>query len=552
MSVLRRNSISYRWPTCYALVGCLLVSLVAWGQAPRQADRRNGRRIVESPQALAKQDQLIQRVLKPELLLRIDPTRSQLFQTKLPVSRIAITDPDVLEVTQYGPREFELIGQKSGETTLTLWFTDAAGAVSVLRYLVEVVPDRGPEDRAEQEFGNLQRRINELFPGSQIQLIPLINKLIVRGQARDAAEATQILAVIRGEVVNQAGDIQTAGYGGYGGSVTDGSVATLPGAEDLPATTVINLLQVPGAQQVMLKVRIAELTRTALRESGVDFTVTEGNFSLSSIFGGASNVSAILDSGDVELFIKAFSSNGHGKVLAEPTLVTLSGHTATFIAGGEFAVPTVVGVDGVSATSTTFRGFGTQLSFTPTVIDKDRIRLEVASSFSTIDTDTTVAGIPGLKTRAVTTTVDLREGQWLAIAGLIQDEQGGSRSRLPGLGDIPLIGAVFGSQKIRRDETELVILVSPELVHPMEGEQVPLILPGMQVTEPTGREFFLHQQIEGQPYCDHRSTVWPAYRHQLHHANRDAIRTARANAKARPAYQQNHEYYLNGPVGFSD
>ena len=546
MFALRRRSISYRWPTCCALIGCLLLSLVAWGQSPRLADRRNGRHFEETQQALDKQAQLIDRVIKPELVLHIDPTRSQLFQTKLPVNRIAITDPTVLEVTQYGPREFELIGQQSGETTLSLWFQDAAGTVSVLRYLVVVVPDRGPEDRVEQEFGKLQRRINELFPDSQIQLIPLIDKLIVRGQARDAAEVTHIMNIIRGEAVNQAGDIQAGSY-----PVSDGPVATLPGADDLPATTVINLLRVPGVQQVMLKVRIAELTRTALREIGIDFEISKGNFSFSSIFSNTANISAILDGGDVELFIKAFSSNGHGKVLAEPTLVTLSGHTATFIAGGEFAVPTTVGVGGVAGTSTSFRGFGTQLSFTPTVIDKDLIRLHVSPSFSTIDAATTVGGIPGLRTRAVSTTVDLREGQWLAIAGLIQDEQGGSRARIPGLGDIPLLGLIFGDQKIKRDETELVILVSPELVHPMEGEQVPLVLPGMQVTEPTGREFFLHQQIEGQPCCDHRSTVWPAYRHQLHHANRDAIRAARAHAKGRPVYQQSHAYYLNGAVGFT-
>ena len=233
-------------------------------------------------------------------------------------------------------------------------------------------------------------------------------------------------------------------------------------------------------------------------------------------------------------------------------MVTLSGHTATFIAGGEFAVPTTVGVEGVAATSTSFKGFGAQLSFTPTVIGKDRIRLHVSPSFSSINSANTVDGIPGLDTRSVSTTVDLREGQWLAIAGLIQDQQEGSRGRIPFLGDIPGFGAAFGSQRVKRDETELVVLVSPQLVHPLQREQVPLILPGMEVTEPTGSAFFLHQQIEGNPRAHHRSTVWPAQRHAIYLAKKAAIREARRAAKCRPSYQQSEQYYIHGPQGFSD
>ncbi|MFT5527296.1 MAG: pilus assembly protein CpaC, partial [Pirellulaceae bacterium] len=231
------------------------------------------------------------------------------------------------------------------------------------------------------------------------------------------------------------------------------------------------------------------------------------------------------------------STNGYGKILAEPNLVTLSGQPATFIAGGEFAVPTAVGIDGVSAATTSFRGFGTQLSFTPTVMDKDKVRLLVAPSFSSINSTNAVGGIPGLNIRAVTTTVDLREGQWLAIAGLIQDEQGGERKRIPFLGDIPIVGAAFGDQSTTRDETELIILVSPELVHPLEPEKAPLLLPGMRVTESTNRDFFLGQKIEGQPDVHYRSTVWTAQKNQMR-ASRNA--------------HQRKSYYICGPQGFSD
>jgi pilus assembly protein CpaC len=250
--------------------------------------------------------------------------------------------------------------------------------------------------------------------------------------------------------------------------------------------------------------------------------------------------------------VKIFNSHAYGKILAEPTLVTLSGHTATFIAGGEFAVPTAVGIDGVAAATTTFRGFGTQLAFTPTVIDKDRIRLTVAPSFSELNTDNAVDGIPGLNTRAVLTTVDLREGQWLAIAGLIQDEQGGEKVRLPGIGDLPLLGAIFGSQSVNRNETELIVLVSPELVHPMEPEQVSLAVPGFDVTEPTDVEFWILQWIQGLPEHHHRSTVWPQYKKESIAAGHRAIADARIAARQRPQFQRAQRYYVCGPQGFSD
>ena len=547
MDALHSAQLSTSWrttgKTLRKMITCgllLAAPQVAWGQQATPAPTQPQPPAAAPAQAWNKEDSLIQSVVEPELVFNLEPTRSKLVRTRMPVSRVAITDPMVVEVIQYGPNEFEFIGRKSGETTLTLWFGQPLGPQSVLRYLVKVAPDESEQIQAELEYGDLQSRINEMFPNSQVQLIPVIDKLIVRGQARDAEEAAQIMAIIRGSVVNQQGAFQ----GGYG-TVAAGQVARIPGADDLPAATVISLLKVPGEQQVMLKVRIAELTRTAARELGTSFNVLGDNFAIASGFAGAPNISAILDAGDVELFVRAFSSNGHGKILAEPTLVTLSGHTATFIAGGEFAVPTAVGVDGVSATSTTFRGFGTQLAFTPTVLDKDRVRLHVVPSFSSINESNSVEGIPGLNTRAVATTVDLREGQWLAIAGLIQDEQGGSRIRIPGLGDIPIVGAAFGMSKITRAETELVVLVSPELIHPLEAEQVPLLLPGMEVTDPTDKRFFLGLEVEGNPNCHHRSTLWPQpYRRDLKHG--------RLPARPMPVYQRSQAHYLSGPRGFSN
>jgi pilus assembly protein CpaC len=243
-----------------------------------------------------------------------------------------------------------------------------------------------------------------------------------------------------------------------------------------------------------------------MREIGTKMNLSLGDFTFNSNLGLNGVVSAVLTTKDLQLTMEALNTNGYSKVLAEPNLVTLSGHSAYFVSGGEFAVPTVVGVEGASAISTNFRAFGTVVRFTPTVMDKDRIRLEVSPSLSSTNNDIAVNGIPGLTTRAVTTTVDLREGQWLAIAGLIQDQQEGGKVRVPFIGDVPVVDMLFSKRHVKRDETELMVLVSPELVHPLEPEEAPLILPGMEVTEPTDIAFYITGYYEGKPGCEHRST----------------------------------------------
>ena len=318
---------------------------------------------------------------------------------------------------------------------------------------------------------------------------------------------------------------------------------------DIEPYQFINMLNVPGEQQVMLKVRVAELVRTSSREMGFNFRAMTDSFSFSHLISGAGNVSAILSDGDVTFLLKAISTNGYGKILAEPTLVTISGKTAKFLAGGEFAVPTVVGIDGIGATSTTFKGFGTELEFTPTVVDKDLVRLHVAPSFSSLNSDASVGGIPGLNARSVETTVDLREGQWLAIAGLIQDEQSGQRKRLPFLGDLPVLGGLFGDQDTARYETELIVLVSPELAHPLDAVDIPMLLPGMEVTDPTDRNFFFRSMIEGSQGVEHRSTIRPVAVSRVAGLNptresRKSLHHARRQIRAESAY-------IAGPSGLS-
>jgi len=517
---------------------------------PPQTTRTTFDKLVPSPQTENKIRDLISDIIEPEAPLTIDPRRSKLIRTKRPVARFSVTDPAILEVVQFGPTEFELIGGQEGETTLTLWFAGDPG--EVLRYYVRV--ERMDESQApdEPEYGHLERRINELFPNSMVQLIPVADKLIIRGQARDAEEASAILSVVRGQSTNQMGGLigpYTGWGGGFGGDVLNVGTAAVPSpdARDQPARNLISLLDVPGERQVMLKVRVAELSRTALREMGSTFLAQAGDFTFASNLGITGAVSAVLSTEDVFLALQALSSNAYSKILAEPNLVTLSGQPAYFIAGGEFAVPTVVGVQGAAAATTNFRGFGTQLAFTPTILDKDRIRLRVAPSFSTLNQDNAVNGIPGLNSRSVITTVDLREGQWLAIAGLIQDQQAGSKARVPLLGDIPVVDTLFSRKSVKREETELIVLVSPELIHPLEPEQMPLVLPGMEVTEPGDWQFFLFGRWEGNPRCDHRSTVAPNFRRDVWYAKHDAIRDVKMQHK----FQESEKHFVAGPHGFS-
>lgn len=509
------------------------------------------------PGVRARFESYISEVQEPEIRIDLIQRRSKLVRTRAPIVRVSIADPSVVETVNFSPNEFELIGREIGETTVTLWFGDAQPSEGqtnlhpVLRYLVKVHPDMSDEDIRRTQYGELAKRLNELFPNSYIQLIAIADKLVVRGQARDAQEAAAIMGVVRGNSVDQAGGLLGPGsFFGGGGGWGGGRAARLRGLgnDDWASNQVISMLEVPGEHQVLLKVRVARLSRGALRTIGSQFSAEAGDFSVSTNLNMVGAYQAVLNSTDVQLTLSALSSNRTTKILAEPNLVTLSGYPASFISGGQFAVPTVVGVNGIAGTVTQFQGYGTQLQFTPTVLDKDHVRLQVAPTVSEINNSASVNGIPGLNVESVYTTVDLREGQWLAIAGLIQDKQDGSKVRVPWLGDIPIIDLFFSRRSVSRDETELVILVSPELVHPLEPEQVPMILPGMEVTEPDDCQFFVLGRYEGRPEVHHRSTVWPLYQQ----ASWDARMQALWHSKRSVGYLRSTGYYMSGPSGFSN
>ncbi len=458
---------------------------------------------------------LIESMPSSEEDLEVIHRRSQLIVTRANVIRAAIADPNVIDVVQYGPREISIIGVSRGTTTLTLWFE---GATEPLIYLVKVIRDPALDFQRRLDYGKLEKKLQTLFPNSKVYLIPMSYKIVVRGQARDAEEAAHILSIVRGEVINQEGSLggPQPFLGGLGGDLGGGSSAidngaiggignSFGGSNDLAAGFIINELRVPGEFQVSLTVRIAELNRSEMFKAGADISVLFNGSQLieSSLTGGAATLGGIFDNGDVSILLDWLKTNGIGKILVEPRLTVLSGRQARFLAGGEFAVPTIIGIAGAQGQSTTFRGFGTSVLVTPTVLDRDLIRLSTIAEYSDLNQANSVQGIPGTNARRIDTTVEMREGQTLALAGLYSHLMKTNISKIPFLGDIPKIGpALFSRKEKTQDENELLILITPDIVRPMDPEEVPPV-PGFEVTYPGDHEFFWYNRIEGTPDTGH-------------------------------------------------
>jgi pilus assembly protein CpaC len=345
-------------------------------------------------------------------------------------------------------------------------------------------------------------------------------------------------------------------------------------AATVPEPRIINLLKVPGSQQVLLKVRVAELNRTALREIGSDLLWVdhnEGSLVGTQIGGGSvmatgvikslggltvsrdpaktffatspnTTVFGIFEGANFEFLLRALRRNAVLKILAEPNLVALNGQQANFLAGGEFPVPIAQASTGGAGTSVTvlFKKFGVSLAFLPFILDGDVIRMTVDPEVSSIDfavgTVLVPGGtpVPGLNTRSAHTTVELRQGQTLAIAGLLQVSLDASTNRIPGLGDLPVLAPFFSNTSSTRTEKELIVLVTPYLIEPMNPDQVPPS-PGDEVNEPNDLEFYLLSRIEGRTGKDFRSTT----------NYDDALHVLRCFMKL-------HNDHVKGPFGFCD
>ncbi|HXY37828.1 MAG TPA: pilus assembly protein N-terminal domain-containing protein [Planctomycetaceae bacterium] len=426
---------------------------------------------------------------------------SQLVIARTNIVRTAVADPSIIDVVQFSPNELSIIGLDLGSTTLTLWFDNSH---QPLIYQVNTLRDPSVEERRRLDYSKLERKLAILFPNSKVYLIPFSGKLVVKGQAHDTEEAAKILQIIRGEVaVPPPAPVEIPQKRQLNAPPSQSNRRYANKDEDsaVPTTDIVNLLEVPGEFQVMLRVRIAELNRTMLRSMGVNLNnvLFDRRHTVQQIRNTRRHsLAGIFENGEIDAAIHALMSNGTATILSEPVLTVVSGHSASFLSGGEFAVPTIVGVEGVGAQQTTFHGFGTSLVVTPSVLDHDLVRMKIVPEFSQLDSANTVNGIPGVDTRRAETTVQLREGQTIVLAGLISRQTNTQVAKVGFWGDAPVVGPLFSSKRSTQEETELLILVTPEIVRPMDTEEVPP-LPGHEVTVPNNCEFFKLGKTQGCP-----------------------------------------------------
>jgi len=474
---------------------------------------------------------------------------------------IAVGDPTVVgfEVLP-NPRVLRVVGKRAGVTDLSIITSDG----QTYSFEVHVVYD----------LALLRARLMQVFPDAHLKLGQIREHVVVEGQARSPAQVSQILSVQVPHSTSGAGPSDGAAVDtgaprhehsssqsrepvqeGSSSDTQNDPHATEerenrprlvghPGAGTgtgaaYVAPRIINLIRVPGVHQVLLQVKIAELDRTGLREIGADILGVDpssgnifgtqiggatinalGTLGLGGLVGLASGeigptttAFGIFPSGDWQILLRALRQNSLLRILAEPNLMAMSGHEASFLAGGQFPVPVPQTGGGISNNVTIeFKDFGVQLDFTPYVLDNERIRLNVTPEVSTIDfslgTTLVVGGdpVPGVNTRRATTTVELRQGQTLAIAGLLQVVIDAQTSRIPGLGDLPYLGPLFSNTTHRRVEKELLVLVTPYLVEAMDQDQVPC-LPGDEINDPNDLEFYLLNRIEGRTGRHFRSTT---------------------------------------------
>lgn len=369
------------------------------------------------------------------------------------VAEVIVSQPAVAGTVMRTTRRAIIQGVSAGSTNI-FFLDDAGRTISVLD--VEVI------DAPSHIASALETALARILPGSHIRVHSV--------STADSSRVVLSGNVLAGEDVERAMAIATQFAGG--------------------AENVANLVTVSGAQQVMLKVTVAEVSREAVKQFGINLSASlaGGNLSTSILstqpLGGASNVvtgNALgvgLNIGalSLEASLRALERQGGMRTLAEPTLTAISGQSAEFLAGGEFPVPTNVDDDG--SVTYTFKEFGVKLAFTPTVKSSGAIQMLVDTSVSepSAEGSFTVGAvtIPGTKERSAKTTVELYPGMTLAIAGLMEDKVRQQINQLPGLGNIPILGALFRSRDFVHSQTELVILVTPYLVEPSPHIPTPL------------------------------------------------------------------------------
>lgn len=430
-------------------------------------------------------------LMRPGQPVAIEAGIGRILQLPRAAATVFAADPAIAEVRAASPTALFLFGAGPGRTTVAA--LDAQGA-PIAQFEVTVRPSA---------FGaaEAQAAISRALPGRNVRAVTRGDGMALYGEVASAAEAEQALRIARGYL--PSGTAQSGQSGGQGGGApaSGGAQASgggsgggqgsgsLPGGLVTGPPAIDNRLTVLGQTQVNLRVRIAEVSRQVTRELGIDWTAL-GNIGRLALTGGtttaisaASTMAGSLGASfrgngySISAVIDALAQDQLATVLAEPNLTAMSGEVASFLVGGEFPIPVSNNGNGGNTITVSYRSFGISLAFVPTVLSQGRITMRVRPEVSEI-TDVgaftvsngaanTSLTVPGLSVRRAETTVELGSGQSFAIAGLLSDNTRRTGRSVPWIGEIPILGALFRSDRYQRNETELVIIITPYIVRPV-------------------------------------------------------------------------------------
>jgi pilus assembly protein CpaC len=403
--------------------------------------------------------------------LNVPMNRAVVVESDTPFAELSIANPGIADISTLSDKSIYVLGKSPGRTTMTLLGPDGKLISNVEVY---VTPD----------IAEFKERLQQILPGENIEVRTANDGIVMSGTVSSSVKLDRAM-----ELANRY-------------------------APD----RVSNLMNVGGTQQVMLKVRFAEMQRSVSKNLSASLGVTGGKkMGLVGATGTLANQSKInlqdgflalkegtqgavglgFTAGSLEfgVLLEALESKGVVRTLAEPNLTAMSGQEAKFLAGGEYPIP-VSDNDGIKIE---YKPFGVQLAFTPTVLDDDVINLVMSAEVSSIDSSNSVTtsgfSFDAFKTRKTSTTVEMRDGESFAIAGLLQDDFRDLNTQVPWVGDIPIIGSLFRSADYQRAQSELVIIVTPHLVSPTRGEA--LALPTDRVKLPSEKDLFLFGNVTG-------------------------------------------------------
>lgn len=452
-------------------------------------------------------------------LIRVPVNKSVLVDFSVPVREVRLAKPEFAEVNAISPRQILVTGKSFGTTQMIVW--------------VDGDDQRVFDVAVDLELERLVASIRTAVPRARVKAHALLDAVVLTGRVPDTASGERVMEIAG--VFSQR---------------------------------VINQMQVAGTQQVLLRCTVAEVDRRVSRQLGFNGWMAGENFrdgffvnnlngmnpsnigvpeaanvtaNMPFVVGqdgipitGAPQLSLGFPRAQMQVFIQAMRENGLLRVLAEPNLVALNGRKASFLAGGEIPIPIVTD----EKIKIEWKEFGVRLNFTPVVLSEGKIRIQVSPEVSEPDftNSVTISGmsIPAFATRRVETEVEIGSGETFAIGGLLSERVRAVTQRVPGLGDLPVLGPLFRSVNYHKEQSELVILVTPELVSPISPNQVTYV-PGADYIAPNDFELYMLGEIEGQA-----GQPTPALR-------------PRANQTwpARPAelYEQQTAMQLRGPLG---